>query len=115
MEKNLVSKVSCKITKYEFLDFQENSTNCQNFHSYYFLGCVINDSHSEIVARRCLILYLYKQMEYAVNSSEMSDVSENKSVLTKSNDGKYKVKEGVNFHLFITTALCGDARIFSLH
>ena len=51
---------------------------------------MINDSHSEIVARRCLILYLYKQMEYAVNSSEMSDVSENKSVLTKSNDGKYK-------------------------
>ena len=59
-------------------------------YSFYFLGCVINDSHSEIVARRCLILYLYKQMEYAVNSSEMSDVSENKSVLTKSNDGKYK-------------------------
>lgn len=92
-----------------------SGTKCINGEKLSLEGCVINDSHSEIVARRCLILYLYKQMEYAVNSSEMSDVSENKSVLTKSNDGKYKVKEGVNFHLFITTAPCGDARIFSLH
>ena len=27
----------------------------------------------------------------------------------------FRLKEGVTFHLFITTAPCGDARIFSLH
>lgn len=27
----------------------------------------------------------------------------------------FRLKEGIDFHLFITTAPCGDARIFSLH
>ena len=27
----------------------------------------------------------------------------------------FRLKEGVTFHLFITTAPCGDSRIFSLH
>ena len=27
----------------------------------------------------------------------------------------YRLKDGVGFHMFITTSPCGDARIFSLH
>lgn len=27
----------------------------------------------------------------------------------------YKVRDGIKFHLFINTAPCGDARIFSPH
>ena len=26
-------------------------------------GCVINDSHAEIVTRRCMVVYLYSQLE----------------------------------------------------
>merc|ERR1719228_2621318 len=87
-----------------------SGTKCINGEKLSLEGCVINDSHSEIVARRCLILYLYKQLEYA---AEVED--DNDSIFTKAVDGKYKLKDGVNFHLFITTAPCGDARIFSLH
>ena len=29
--------------------------------------------------------------------------------------GKYKLRDGVQFHLYISTAPCGDARIFSPH
>jgi len=87
-----------------------SGTKCINGEKLSLEGCVINDSHSEIVARRCLILYLYKQLEFASD-----DEAENDTIFTKAQDGKYKLKDGVNFHLFITTAPCGDARIFSLH
>lgn len=30
-------------------------------------------------------------------------------------DQLYKLKDGIKFHLFINTAPCGDARIFSPH
>jgi len=30
-------------------------------------------------------------------------------------DGGFKVKDEVNFHLYINTAPCGDARLFSPH
>ena len=33
----------------------------------------------------------------------------------KSAWGGYKVRENVRFHLYINTAPCGDARIFSPH
>lgn len=86
-----------------------SGTKCINGEKLSLEGCVINDSHSEIVARRCMILYLYKQIELCTGIEPES------SILMKANDGKFKLKDGVAFHLFITTAPCGDARIFSLH
>lgn len=38
------------------------------------------------------------------------------SVFTQRDDGYgFKLKKGVEFHLYINTAPCGDARIFSPH
>ena len=64
-----------------------SGTKCINGEKLSLEGCVINDSHSEIVARRCLILYLYKQLEFAFGAT---DINDNKSILTKTEDGKYK-------------------------
>ena len=36
-------------------------------------------------------------------------------VIEPDQGGGYKIKAGVTFHLFISTAPCGDSRIFSLH
>ena len=46
-------------------------------------GCVINDSHAEIVTRRCMVVYLYSQLELLT----MEDESEReKSIFQKSSD-----------------------------
>ena len=46
-------------------------------------GCVINDSHAEIVTRRCMVVYLYSQLELLT----VDDESEReKSIFQKSAD-----------------------------
>lgn len=38
------------------------------------------------------------------------------SIFEQRDNGKgYKLKDGIEFHLYINTAPCGDARIFSPH
>ncbi len=47
-------------------------------------GCVINDSHAEIVTRRCLVVYLYCQLELLAGASEADRES---SVFERAADG----------------------------
>ena len=75
-------------------------------------GTGLNDCHAEIISRRCLMDFLYSQLEKIASSGGRL---EEESVLTRSEVGGYKLKEGVRFHLYINTAPCGDARIFSPH
>lgn len=71
-------------------------------------GGAVNDCHAEVVARRCLCEYLYKQLE--MHTEDMSA----ESILEPAKKG-FKLKQGIQFHLYINTAPCGDARIFSPH
>ncbi|XP_068154399.1 double-stranded RNA-specific editase Adar isoform X3 [Drosophila tropicalis] len=75
-------------------------------------GAVLNDSHAEIVSRRCLLKYLYAQLDLQCNQATAYQ-----SIFVRNTDGlyPYKLKSGVHFHLYINTAPCGDARIFSPH
>lgn len=52
--------------------------------------------------------YLYQQLELLIKSNESESIFE---PLKKG----YKLKPGIKFHLYINTAPCGDARIFSPH
>ena len=67
-------------------------------------GKAINDSHAEIQIRRCIIRFLYGQLQ-AFRDKRCS-------VLEMKGE-KYKLKDDFSLHLYINTAPCGDSRIFS--
>lgn len=50
-----------------------------------------------------------------MNSIYIVDKQEECILTSRPEGGGYRVKEGVKFHLYINTAPCGDARIFSPH
>ncbi|XP_038643523.1 double-stranded RNA-specific editase 1 isoform X2 [Scyliorhinus canicula] len=87
-------------------------TKCINGEYMSDRGLALNDCHAEIVARRSLIRFLYSQMEYHL-SNKTED--HHKSIFVKCEGGGYKLKENVQFHIYISTSPCGDARIFSPH
>ncbi|XP_041056254.1 double-stranded RNA-specific editase 1-like isoform X2 [Carcharodon carcharias] len=87
-------------------------TKCINGEYMSDRGLALNDCHAEIVARRSLIRFLYFQMEYHL-SNKTED--HHKSIFVKREGGGFKLKENVQFHLYISTSPCGDARIFSPH
>ena len=60
-----------------------SGTKCINGEQLSLEGCVINDSHAEIVARRCIIVFLYNQLELYQEDKE-------KSIFDFAEDGKYK-------------------------
>ncbi|XP_071384398.1 double-stranded RNA-specific editase 1-like [Centroberyx affinis] len=87
-------------------------TKCINGEYMSDRGLALNDCHAEIVARRSLIRYLYSQLEHFLSNKE----EHQKSVFTTcDNRHGFRLKENVQFHLYISTSPCGDARIFSPH
>ncbi|KAK6191906.1 hypothetical protein SNE40_003482 [Patella caerulea] len=69
-------------------------------------GNTVNDSHAEIITRRGFLRYLYKQLETYNKGTEHE-------FFESSNNGKLKVKSNITFHLYISTAPCGDGALFS--
>lgn len=75
-------------------------------------GAALNDTHAEIVGRRCLVDYLYSQLELLLSGDRGAAAS----IFVPKPDGfGFQLKDNVRFHLYINTAPCGDARIFSPH
>uniref|UniRef100_A0A8P4G190 Double-stranded RNA-specific editase 1 n=2 Tax=Dicentrarchus labrax TaxID=13489 RepID=A0A8P4G190_DICLA len=88
-------------------------TKCINGEYMSDRGLALNDCHAEIVARRSLIRYLYSQLEHFLSNHEEE---QHKSIFTRcENRQGFRLKENVQFHLYISTSPCGDARIFSPH
>lgn len=88
-------------------------TKCVNGEYISVSGSVVNDCHAEIVSRRCLIDFLYNQL-----SLHLDERTAQESIFRRPEgtaDGLYTLREQIEFHLYINTAPCGDARIFSPH
>lgn len=72
-------------------------------------GLAVNDCHGEIIARRSFLRFLFSQLELCAEGYEED------SIFEKKDSGLYGVRDYVEFHLYINTSPCGDARIFSPH
>ncbi|XP_050081230.1 uncharacterized protein LOC126568715 [Anopheles maculipalpis] len=120
-------------------------TKCVSGEHMSVTGSVINDSHAEIIARRGLMDFFYSQLDLLCQQTMAAASSETAAALAvheslpppgqesdpgaadrharqeiifnKPGDGSnlYTLKEGIYFHLYINTAPCGDARVFSPH
>ncbi|KAJ3640852.1 hypothetical protein Zmor_027388 [Zophobas morio] len=83
-------------------------TKCVHSKHVSQLGLTLNDMHAEIIARRSLINYFYDQLDLITKNGPES------SIFNPRSDGPgYKLKDGIEFHLYISTAPCGHARIFA--
>ncbi|KAG7215684.1 hypothetical protein INR49_022039 [Caranx melampygus] len=88
-------------------------TKCINGEYMSDRGLALNDCHAEIVARRSLIRYLYSQLDHFLSNNKEEH---QRSIFTRCDNRQgFRLKENVQFHLYISTSPCGDARIFSPH
>ncbi|XP_078366206.1 uncharacterized protein LOC144650414 isoform X1 [Oculina patagonica] len=69
-------------------------------------GKTVNDSHAEIVARRSLLRFFYRQLN--------SYYDEHESIFVpREGSQRLAVRQDVTFHLYISTAPCGDGALFT--
>lgn len=100
------SKIICITTGTKCIDGEFMSMN----------GDSLNDCHAEILAVRLLRKYLYKQLDNIITNTESSifETSNTESSFTQDNYKPYQLKKNIRFSLFISSAPCGDGRIFSI-
>ncbi|NXJ70381.1 DSRAD deaminase, partial [Rostratula benghalensis] len=72
-------------------------------------GETVNDCHAEIISRRGFVRFLYSElMKY--DPSNPSSAEE--SIFEPAGGKRLRIRSGVTFHLYISTAPCGDGALF---
>lgn len=89
-------------------------TKCVSGEHMSVSGRALNDCHAEVAARRCLQRHLYAQLAQYARSSDPTVAIEDND-LEPLPGGGYRLKPSRQVHLYVSTAPCGDGRIFSPH
>lgn len=82
-------------------------TKCIGGESISLCGATVNDFHAEIITRRAFKDFLYSNLEMILKGDDGD------SILIRNENGRFCLKPGIHFHLYINTAPCGDGRVFS--
>ncbi|XP_045541041.1 double-stranded RNA-specific editase 1 isoform X2 [Papilio machaon] len=89
-------------------------TKCVSGEHMSVKGLALNDCHAEVAARRCLQRYLYSQLLMYASASDPKQCIPD-SDIEPIPTGGYQLKPDRSIHLYVSTAPCGDGRIFSPH
>ncbi|XP_026731673.1 double-stranded RNA-specific editase Adar [Trichoplusia ni] len=89
-------------------------TKCVSGEHMSVTGRALNDCHAEVAARRCLQRHLYAQLLMYANQPDPSVPLEQSDVEPVAGGG-FQLKRSRQVHLYVSTAPCGDGRIFSPH
>lgn len=72
-------------------------------------GETVNDCHAEIISRRGFVRFLYSElMKY--DSADPSSTEQ--SIFESAGENRLKIKADITFHLYVSTAPCGDGALF---
>ncbi len=88
-------------------------TRCINGDHMSMKGDVVNDSHAEVLARRGLVRYLYNELHNFYTKKDTIFETSNVDVNNSDNFALLRIKKHYRFHLYISTAPCGDGAQFS--
>lgn len=71
-------------------------------------GDILNDSHAEVICRRAFLRFLLSQVRAAMPNDGAQSIFQ-----YDENMKKFKMRDGIKFHLFTTSTPCGDASIYT--
>ncbi|XP_027554923.1 double-stranded RNA-specific adenosine deaminase isoform X1 [Neopelma chrysocephalum] len=72
-------------------------------------GETVNDCHAEIISRRGFVRFLYSElMKYDLSNPSSAE----ESIFEPAGGNRLRIKSSVTFHLYVSTAPCGDGALF---
>uniref|UniRef100_A0A3B3U3C6 Adenosine deaminase RNA specific B2 (inactive) n=1 Tax=Poecilia latipinna TaxID=48699 RepID=A0A3B3U3C6_9TELE len=66
-------------------------------------GWTLRDCHAEVLSRRALVRFFYSQLELLLWSNQFSSY--------KDSTNRFRLQEGIRFHMYVSLSPCGDARL----